>query len=339
MQKLLIIAGPTATGKTALGIGLARKYNGEIVSADSRQVYKGMDIGTGKDLSKKSKINPAPDRTKFGINDPLVSVGFHQIETFPVWLIDIVKPDYHFHLSLYRRLALRVISDIHSRGKLPIVVGGTGLYIKSLLSPMPDADILPDNQIRQILENKNTDELSEILQKKDLKKWQSMNRSDRKNPRRLIRAIEIAGKHTGRLFQPPNFDFLFVYLTAPKHYLKEKIAARVKARIAAGVFKETENLLKKGYDFRLPSFSASPYRQFKEYFESGKLRELKTKAVGSWQKAEVDYAARQFVWFNKMAKESSGKGKVITVDISKNFQSELEQAIDKWYTKGRAEEN
>ena len=322
-------------------MALATKYYGEIISADSRQVYQGMDIGTGKDLPKKSKVKISRIRgipQAAGQNSNF-SFGYRLKESIPVWLIDIVKPDYHFHLSLYRRLALKVIDDISTRGKLPIVVGGTGLYIKSLLVSMSDADIRPDPVLRLFLEEKNSIELSEILKEKDPEKWLSMNQSDRKNPRRLIRAIEIAGKNTVRLFQPPHFDFLFVYLAAPKNYLKEKIAERVKARITAGVFEETENLLKKGYDFNLPSFSASPYRQFKEYFESGKSAEMKTKAVGRWLKAEVDYAARQLVWFNKMAKELSGKGKVITVDISKNFQSELEQQIDKWYTERHAEEN
>ena len=336
MQKLLNIAGPTATGKTALAIGLARKYNGEIISADSRQVYKGMDIGTGKDLSKGSVYQTFE---VMQIQDPGTDMGYYLIKRIPVWLIDIVKPDYHFHLSLYRRLALKAIDDISSRGKLPIVVGGTGLYIKSLLISMPEADILPDQKLRQQLEDKNAIELSEILKKKDPEKWQSMNQSDRKNPRRLIRAIEIAGRKYKEVFQPSQFDFLFVYLTAPKYYLMENIAERVKARIAAGVFEETEKLLKSGYDFNLLSFSASPYRQFKEYFESGKLPEMKTKAVGRWLKAEVDYAARQLVWFNKMAKELADKGRVITVDITKNFQSGLEQAIDKWYTERHAEEN
>src|SRR3989338_11591419 len=163
MQKLLIIAGPTATGKTALAIGLARKYNGEIISADSRQVYKGMDIGTGKDLSKGSVYQTFE---VMQIQDPGTDMGYYLIKRIPVWLIDIVKPDYHFHLSLYRRLALGVISDIQSRRKMPIVVGGTGLYIKSLLFPMSDTDIRPDPALRQFLEDKNSCELSEILKKK-----------------------------------------------------------------------------------------------------------------------------------------------------------------------------
>src|SRR3989344_3202436 len=146
MNKLLIVSGPTSTGKTAIGLELAKKYNGEIVSCDSRHVYKGMDIGTGKDIPK---------------------------ENIPIWLVDVVAPSYSFNLSDFVSLSQIVIRDIWNRKKLPIVVGGTGLYIKSLLVPLNLVNIPRDEVLRQKLEKQKVNELIKILKKENLLKWES----------------------------------------------------------------------------------------------------------------------------------------------------------------------
>ena len=126
-QKVLIICGPTGVGKTSLGIRLAKKYNGEIVSADSRQVYKGMDIGTGKDLNQFSIFN-----FQFSIKDKY-KIGYYEISGIKVWLYDVVDPDYKFNVADYLRCVESVIKDIWKRKKLPILAGGTGFYIKALV--------------------------------------------------------------------------------------------------------------------------------------------------------------------------------------------------------------
>ncbi|KKS96061.1 MAG: tRNA delta(2)-isopentenylpyrophosphate transferase, tRNA dimethylallyltransferase [Candidatus Gottesmanbacteria bacterium GW2011_GWA2_43_14] len=299
-----------------------------------------MDIGTGKDIPKNSNFRITPgviqDSQSGILNHQDIKIGYYLIDGIPLWLVDIVKPDFNFHLSLYRRLALAVIADISRRGKLPLVVGGTGLYIKSLLTDMPDMEILPDADLRQQLSGKNSNELGEILRARDFVKWQKMNVSDRQNPRRLVRAIEVAGKRPAEKTILPVFDFLMVYLKGPKTWLDDRIKKRVAERISAGVVAETDNLIKDGYDFNLPSFSASPYRQLAAYFTGGKKPELLDQALNNWQKAEKDYAQRQTVWFDKMARQFSAPGKVMEVDASKINRKQLEVEIGEWYTKRRA---
>lgn len=332
MDKLLLIAGPTAGGKTNLGLALSRQFNGEIISADSRQVFEGMDIGTGKDIPGDSRL--INKNSRFKVIDPNLTVGYRKKEGIPIWLTDVVKADYSFHVSLYRKLALSVIADIHKRHKLPVVVGGTGLYLKSLLTEMPDIEIRPDPEVRDNLKNKKAAELADILKTLDNKHWSSMNESDRQNPRRLIRAIELVGKKSSGKKKFPQFDFLLIYLTAPKKYIFTRIEKRIKERLKSGVIEETENLLKAGFDFPLPSFSASPYRQLKEFFENGKTKELLIKAIAGWKHAEVNYAKRQMVWFKKMIRQLSKKGQVLKVDVTQNYQHKLDRQIKEWYTSG-----
>jgi len=166
--KVLVVSGPTATGKTAFGLELAKELNGEIVSADSRQVYIGNDLETGKDLDL---IN------KSGIK---------------VWLINELNPGEEFSVSNWRKLANLAIEDILSRGKLPIVVGGSGLYIRALTENLLSVDIPRDMVLRKELKLKSASELFDYLKSVNSAKAKSMNNSDRKNPRRLIRAIEIS---------------------------------------------------------------------------------------------------------------------------------------------------
>ena len=147
MARLLIICGPTATGKTALAIEIAQKYHGEIVSADSRQVYEGMDIGTGKDIPKNSKFQISNIKLNEKFNT--CNIGFREKEGIPIWLVDVVEPDYQFNVGEYRNLARIVIQDIWNRGKLPIVVGGTGFYIHSIQSNAEFIDIPPDPKLRE----------------------------------------------------------------------------------------------------------------------------------------------------------------------------------------------
>ncbi|MCL4390032.1 MAG: hypothetical protein M1484_01830 [Patescibacteria group bacterium] len=204
MRKLLVITGPTATGKTKLGIELAQKYNGEILSADSRQVYKSLDIGTGK-------------QTKY----------FQ-------WGIDLVAPNAKFNVSDYVKYANKVLEDIWRRGKLPIVVGGTGLYIKALLEPFDTINVPIDKELRS--KNYELRELQEKLQQTDPTKWAAMNESDRQNPRRLIRALEvaIASSKTGLHPVMDDTNSLIIGLTASREYLNRLIAKRIAARPAVG---------------------------------------------------------------------------------------------------------
>src|SRR3989344_4678270 len=163
-MKLLIICGPTATGKTKLAANLSKKFSGKIISADSRQVYKGMDIVTGKDRPKEVSI----------------------------WGYDIIRPNEEFSVAHFVNLAGKEITRVDKQGKLPIIVGGTGFWLKSLLNPPATINIIPDWQLREKLEKFSATELLERLKKIDPKRAASMNQSDRNNPRRLMRAIEVA---------------------------------------------------------------------------------------------------------------------------------------------------
>ena len=180
MKKVLIIVGPTGSGKTKLALKIAKDLDGEIVSCDSRQVYRGLDIGTGKDIPK----GLSPDNTKQGAK--------YMINGVNVWGYDLVEPKDNFSVSDYVSSVIPIIDDIGSRGRLPIVVGGTGLYVKGLVDGIETSNISVNEKLRENLESREVGELYDHLAKINPLKAASMNSSDKQNPRRLIRAIEIA---------------------------------------------------------------------------------------------------------------------------------------------------
>lgn len=200
MDKLLVICGPTATGKTSLAARLAKKFNGELVSADSRQVFRGNDLETNKER---------PD--------------------VPVWLYDVVNAGEEFSVSHWVKLAREAILDIQKRKKLPIIVGGSGLYIKALLDPFSSIDIPPDTILRS--KHFTVPELQAMTSRG------SMNNSDWNNPRRLIRKIEIE-KFGKQQVKKEKFDYLIIGLTAPLDVLYKRIDEHLKERILAGMKKE-----------------------------------------------------------------------------------------------------
>ncbi len=229
MNKILVILGPTATGKTKLGVMLAKKYNGEIISADSRQVYKGMDIGTGKDKSEYGDI--------------------------PVWGIDLVDPDYNFNVSEFLDFARAKTKDIQNRGKLPIIVGGAVLYIKALLEPFETINVPKNDELRKELEKLSVEELQKRLGETNL------NQSDFNNPRRLIRAIEVKESPSLECPDNPHYDYQIISLTAPLAHIYEQIDKRVDKRLKQGAAEEVKKLLEMGYSLNLPSFTATGYRE------------------------------------------------------------------------------
>ncbi len=268
MSKILIILGPTATGKTKLAVHLAKENNGEIISADSRQVYKGMDIVTGKDKNEYGNV--------------------------PVWGLDLVDPDYIFNVSDFIKFASQKIEDIESRGKLPIIVGGTALYIKSLLEPPETLNIPQDSKLRAELENLTVEQLQERLGENNL------NESDFKNPRRLIRAIETKGKKSQT--KKPEYDYKIINLVAPLDFIYEKINKRVDERLTAGAKRELESLLSQGYSFDLPSMTSLGYKDI----DSPDL----------WKLHERQYAKRQVTFIKKFL---TGR-KVIELDVTNDSQ-------------------
>lgn len=310
MQKVLVICGPTATGKTDLALYLAEKFNGEIISADSRQVYRGMDIGTGKDLPKNSKFEG----------------GSYQITGISLWGYDLVSPKEEFSVAQFVAYAKKVIAEIHQRGKLPIVVGGTGLYIRGLIDGIETASIPRNEELRRNLVGRSTNDLFESLAQLDPIKAASLNTSDKKNPRRLVRAIEISQWRLsrGQVGRPSQkFDSLFVGLSAPKEILYQRIDMRVNERIKRDFLKEVKGLLDKGIDWEYQAMSSLGYRQLRDYFE-GRLS--LDEAFARWAKEEKKYTKRQLTWWKH-------DKRINWFDITEvGWQKKVENLVKKWYS-------
>jgi tRNA dimethylallyltransferase len=308
-QKLLIVCGPTATGKTQLGLKLAQQFNGEIISADSRQVYQQMDIGTGKDLPPNSLQHPS---------------GYYLINGIKLWGYDLVKPDQEFSLAHFVNFAQKIINQIWSQKQLPIVVGGTGLYLKAISQPIETINIPPDQKLRQELAKKTVQSLQDILKKLNPSRFKSMNHSDQHNPRRLIRAIEI--ERSGLTKTPASFqsqNSLWVGLTAPRKILEQRIDERVEKRLRLGLQKEIETLIKQGYGWDLPAMSAMGYKQWQPFFnQQATLRQV----IEAWKLAEKQYLRRQLTWFKK-------NPQINWFDITQShYQSRVVKLVRSWYT-------
>jgi tRNA dimethylallyltransferase len=341
MNKLLVICGPTATGKTDLGIYLAKKFEGEIASADSRQVYKGMDIGTGKDLPVDSKYQvsrlPSPGGEAAGgqasIKYQKINLGYYLFNGVRAWLLDVVEPNQEFSVAHYVELAQKVMEDIWRRGKLPIVVGGTGFYIKGLIDGIETLGAEPDWELRIRLKDLPAQKLFDFLARLDATKAASMNVSDRQNPRRLIRAIEIASKNqkpktknlkpclAGRRAKT-SANALFIGFKAPFKKLYQRIDKRVEERVRKGAEKEVKVLIKKGYSWDLPAMSAMGYREWQPYFEG---KATKEEIIQKWKFAEHAYARRQLTWFRR-------DPRIRWFDISeRSWKKGVEGLVKSWY--------
>lgn len=271
MSRVLVITGPTGVGKTKLGILLAEKFNGEIISADSRQVYKYMDIGTGKDVANfQFTIYNLQSISKF--SNIKFTYGYYDVNGIKIWGLDIVEPDYAFNVSDYVNYANGALEDIWKRGKLPIIVGGTGQYIKELFWPSETLHIPVDQELRS--KDYKLEELQDKLKEIDINKWGRMNNSDRNNPRRLIRAIEVAGKIASP--QAPRNDILIIGLMVEE--LEGRIRERVKERFRMGIEKERESLK----NYRLP-----------------KTIGYQNESIDEWISAECKYAKKQLNYLNK----------------------------------------
>lgn len=277
-KKLLVILGPTASGKSDLAIEIAKKFNGEIISADSRQVYKGMDLGTGKvERDKNFK--------------EFYSEGVRH------YLLDIVEPQQYFSVYQYQKLALKAINEILKKKKLPILCGGTGLYISAVIENWKFLKIKPNFELRKKLEKLSLEELFEKLKKIDPQRATTI---DPKNKRRIIRALEIAltkGKVPPLEKKPLKIDILILGIQKEKEELKKLIKTRLEKRINLGMIEEVKNLKEKGVSSeRLEEFGLE-YRWVNRYLE-GKitLEEMKKRLYNEI----VKYAKRQMTWFKKM---------------------------------------
>jgi len=320
-DKLLIICGSTATGKTALALKIATKFDAEIVSADSRQVFKHMDIVTGKDIPKGSKF----------IEDKKTGFGYWETpKGVRIWGYDLVEPKRKFSVSTYLKNIDSVLKNISKKGKLAIVVGGTGLYIKGIVEGIPTSDIPINKELRNSLEQRDRLSLFDTLANLDPIKAAGMNYSDRNNPRRLIRAIEIAQWRLTNTEKKPvktkrksDREVLVIGLRIDKESLKRKINSRTEIMLRQGAKEEIEDLMKMGVTFSDQSMQTIGYKEWKKYFEKGKdsVSDIKDR----WIKNQINYAKRQMTWFKN-------KKNIIWFDSERNdLVKNVENTVKKWY--------
>ncbi len=289
-NKIIVVLGTTASGKTRLAVKLARQFNGEVVSADSRQVYKGMDVGTGKDFREykfKSKVESRKSK----------------VISIPYYLIDVVSPKTEFNLAKYQKLAYRAIDDILFRGKLPIIAGGTGLYVQAIVDGYELSGGKPDKKLREKLERMPADKLFAMLKKLDIKTAESLNESDRKNKRRLIRRIEII-KSPNKVKRPqitPKYEVLLIGLTHPMDVLEKRIGKRLIERLEKeNMATEVKRLHKQGISWkRLEGFGLE-YKYISLYLR-GKLSY--DEMVEQLRIAIRQFAKRQMNWFRRWEKQ------------------------------------
>lgn len=327
MNKLLIICGPTATGKTAFGVELAKKYGGEIISADSRQVYTGMDIGTGKDLPVNSKFQTPNSKQIQNLKSENLSIGTYEISEVKIWGYDLVSPKDEFSVSHFLKFANIVIPDMWNRGVLPIIVGGTGFYLSALTNPPESVVIVPNQLLREELETLTLIDLQNKLNQINSEKFKSMNHSDQNNPRRLIRAIEImlAPKSDQSKQSPLGcVDQLWIGLTASNEFIDQKIEARVNSRLSEGFEEEMKKLIEAGFNKDYPSSTATGYKQWLEYLSGNITKQM---AINTWIRSEKQYARRQLTWFKNKPKINWFNVQFI------NWKHQVELHMKAWYPK------
>ena len=270
---LVAVVGPTGVGKSQLALRLAPTLDGEIVSADSRQVYRGMDVGTGKPTAEQRE-----------------RVRHH--------LIDLVDPDQEYSLAVFLRQAREAVRDVASRGKVPIIVGGTGQYVWGLLEEWSVPEAPPDPSLRRDLEARAEAEghaaLHRLLAERDPP---AAARVDSRNVRRVIRALEVSyaapgSSAPGRGSLPPRA--LVVALTLPRDELYRRIDARIEGMLDSGWVNEVSALLERGYGPELPSMSSLGYRELAEHLRGG--------LPLAWAAARIKgrthrFARQQYAWF------------------------------------------
>lgn len=317
-NQTLVVCGPTGVGKTDLGVYLAKKLNGELISADSRQVYVGLDLLSGKDI---------PHEAKKICRDGLITYVTNRIA---IWGYDLVTIHESYSVGQFVSRLSPVFVNMRTRGVLPIIVGGTGLYINGLLGKIDTALIPQDKTLRSEIELLTILALQEMLKKFDTERLEGMNESDRNNPRRLVRAIEISvylkgNKPKGKIDNPSNpYDVLRVGLTASPEFLRKRIEDRVEKRLENGVIEEVEAVLASKTAVSAQVLTMIGFEEIKGYLE-GKftLEELK----GLWVQKEMQYIKRQMTWFKKDLD-------VHWFDVSEpNWKEKVEKLVVSWHNR------
>lgn len=290
---MIIITGQTATGKTDLGLKLAKEYNGEIINADSRQIYQKLNIITGKELKKNQKFFLLKKINHF-------QIGYYLFDLIKIWLYDVVEPSQYFSSYHFVQLANLIINQIKKQNKIPIIVGGTYFYLKHFLYGF-DYQVNPNWSLRKKLEKLTLGQLQKELLKINPNIRNEINSSDWQNPRRLIRKIEVFKEKGGQINSSPRnlknkIDQFIGLKFSTKEKLINAIQNRVKKRIDQGAIEEVKALLKLGYhenDFGLKTIG---YQQIIAYLKGKISRE---EAIEQWITKEIQYAKRQLTFMKK----------------------------------------
>ena len=296
---LIVIVGPTAVGKTALALRLGRTLDVEVVSADSRQVYRGMDIGTAK---------PTPEERRL----------------VPHHLIDVVDPDEPFGLAQYQTMAYAAIDDVLARGRLPLLVGGSGQYVRAVVEGWGIPRVPPDRALRDELYRQAETQGAEALHAR-LRTLDPVaaERIDPRNVRRVVRALEVClctGERISDLQRrrPPPYRILQIGLTMPRPSLYRRIDERVDRMLAAGLVAEVQSLVARGYDYELPSMSGLGYRQIGAYLR-GEIS--LDEAVHLIKRETRRFVRQQYNWF-RLDDE-----RIHWLDVEANHLAEIETVV------------
>lgn len=268
--KLLTVVGPTASGKSALAVKLAQEFDGEIISADSRQVYRGLDIATGK-ITKE------------------------EMQNVPHHLLDVADPQEQFSVADFKQLADEAVEEIHHRDHLPILAGGTGFYIQAVVDDLLLPNVPPNPKLRERLQEESTEDLFAKLQEKDPRRAREI---DPDNPRRLIRALEVVDElgHVPELKKRQRYDTLQIGLKPPKEELERKIERRADEYFAAGMIDEARELHESGLSYERMHQLGLEYRYLAQFLQNEISKdELREKIIHG----DLQYAKRQLTWFKK----------------------------------------
>lgn len=276
-SKIFVVVGPTASGKSELAVKLAKKYNGEIISADSRQIYRGLDIGSGKVEGKWKQ-------------------GTFVYKNIPHYLIDQVSPRGQYSVAKFQKQATKLIADVQQRGKLPIICGGTGHWIDAVVFAQVLPAVKPNTKLRAKLNQMSVKQLFAKLQKLDPERAKTI---DSKNPRRLIRALEIVlstGNPVPKTKVVQKYDALWLGTNHDKETLHDKIEKRLKSRLKQGLIKEVTKLHEQGLSWKkLESFGLE--YKFVALYLQNKLSEAEMKE--QLLRAIKQYAKRQLTWWKR----------------------------------------
>ena len=313
LRKLIVILGPTSSGKTKVAVEVARQFNGEIVSADSRQVYKGMDIGTGKDLYEYGNGSKA--------------IKYH--------LIDVVEPSNQFNLKQYQSLAYKAIEDIIKRKKTPILVGGSGLYLQAVVDGYQLSEAKLKNEKIHETSNLTLDEIYNQIKELDPQFLDRLNQSEKNNKQRLQRYLEILQSSNSvhndlHGVSKPRYNCLVIGINYSLNTIRQRIQKRLDSRFEQGMIKEVESLHNKRLSWKKLEDFGLEYKYISQYLQKKiSLQVMKEKlAIASGQ-----FAKRQMTWFRRWEKQGREilwvKGKnIVNRRLSNTINSFLTEKSD-----------